>query len=297
MSCELIDASTCTYRHANGAEYEEISCVYKALEPFYMNWEKCFNSLNVVEWSRANPMIPIVSVTLYAIALVWGKNFMKDREPYKFRNSMAAWNLFLSIFSYVMMIRSVVGLTHNVVNGEFRDLICTRPTEAYGYGSTGFWVCAFMLSKIAELMDTFFIIAHKKPLIFLHYWHHITVLLYSWFAFVRDVPSSIIFMAVNSGVHAIMYGYYFLMTIKMKPKWINPVWITVAQLVQMVIGLTVTGFSVYYFKTATEEKPCDIEADTFIPCFCMYGSYFLLFLNFFIQRYISRKNKKSKKTE
>ena len=147
-----------------------------------------------------------------------------------------------------------------------------------------------------ELLDTFFIIIHKKPLIFLHWWHHITVLLYSWYAYVTRTPSSIIFMAVNSSVHAMMYGYYFLMTVKMKPKWMNPVFITLAQLVQMVVGIIVTGFSTYYVMTATEERPCALEKSTLTPCFAMYGSYFALFLQFFLKRYFTSKSKsKSKK--
>ena len=44
---------------------------------------------------------------------------------------------------------------------------------------------------------------------------------------------------MNYSVHAIMYGYYCLMALRMKPKWMNPFFITVAQISQMIVGVSV----------------------------------------------------------
>lgn len=45
---------------------------------------------------------------------------------------------------------------------------------------SGFWSTMFVLSKVPELGDTLFIVLRKQPLIFLHWYHHATVLVYSW---------------------------------------------------------------------------------------------------------------------
>jgi elongation of very long chain fatty acids protein 6 len=143
----------------------------------------------------------------------------------------------------------------------------------------------------SELVDTFFIVIHKKPLIFLHWYHHITVLLYCWHSYVTVSPPGIFFVVMNYSVHATMYFYYFLMAMRLKPKWLNPMVITVAQISQMVVGVAVTLAAFYYYKT---DSACTVTAENNTAAFVMYGSYLFLFMQFFIGRYMTSKfNKKA----
>lgn len=75
---------------------------------------------------------------------------------------------------------------------------------------SGFWTWMFVLSKLPELGDTVFIVLRKKPLIFLHWYHHITVLLYTWYSFTEYTSSARWFVVMNYCVHrCVLYQLYF----------------------------------------------------------------------------------------
>jgi len=99
---------------------------------------------------------------------------------------------------------------------------------------------------------------------------------------------------MNYAVHAVMYFYYFLMAVKLKPSWLRSIWITVAQISQMVVGCIVTAVGCYLLLV---EKPegCALTNQNIMPCLVMYGSYLFLFLQFFVSRYAVRPSIKVKK--
>eukprot|EP00529_Nitzschia_sp_RCC80_P030553 CAMPEP_0113501942 /NCGR_PEP_ID=MMETSP0014_2-20120614/33252_1 /TAXON_ID=2857 /ORGANISM="Nitzschia sp." /LENGTH=292 /DNA_ID=CAMNT_0000396621 /DNA_START=44 /DNA_END=922 /DNA_ORIENTATION=- /assembly_acc=CAM_ASM_000159 len=276
----------CVAINGAGFTYREFSCVYPQVEPFYFEYEKKYDPIPVLDWMREHPTVPIMACGLYGLFIVLGQYYMKDRPSWNWRSAMAVWNFGLSLFSWIGMARTAPQLIHNLYHMSLRDNLCMDPRTTYGSGSTGLWVQLFILSKFPELVDTFFIVIHKKPLIFLHWYHHITVLLYCWHSYVTTSPPGIFFVVMNYTVHAIMYGYYFLMAMKLRPKWFNPIWITVAQISQMVVGVTVTLVGFYFYKT---DPRCGIEKENNTAAFVMYGSYLMLFLQFFIGRYLKPK--------
>lgn len=296
MSFVVKDLSTCTVVAPNGHEFPEFSCLYPTLNPIYFDFEKyheadkhyVFNYVPVQEFLESNWVVPITAVTIYALFCYYGQKYMKNRPAYNFRSAMAVWNLFLSVYSGISALRCFTAF-HSLATRSLRDNLCIDPTTVYG-GSFFLWTILFVLSKFAELWDTFFIVVHKKPLIFLHWYHHITVLLYCWVAFQEKTPSAVFFGSINAFVHTVMYFYYFLMAIKMKPKWFNAIWITVFQLVQMVIGVSVSLLSFYYYMT---DETCAVSQNTIISAALMYGSYLYLFAAFFVKRYLSKSKKAS----
>jgi len=268
-------------------QYEEFSCLYPYLGSIYMEYEKYYDPVPILSWMQEHPLIPIVTVIGYGVFCVWGQFAMKKRESWKCRKILAFWNLCLSIFSCIGALRTGPQLLHNLMTLSFRNNLCMEPQITYGSGSSGLWVQLFILSKFPELIDTFFIVINKKRLIFLHWYHHITVLLYCWHSYVTTSPSGLFFVVMNYSVHAIMYGYYFLMAIKMKPKWLNAMLITTTQISQMVVGVFITMFTFYYYGTVDKDFPCKIEKENNIAALIMYGSYLILFAHFFVKRYFT----------
>jgi elongation of very long chain fatty acids protein 6 len=268
--------------------------------PRSIRYEVGFQTLYGLRWMENNSFLPIGILTFYAIACIAGKRYMRDRPAWNWRRSMALWNFTLSLFSFIGMMRTMPILLHNLTAKSIRDNMCNDAETSYGSGSTGLWVQLFVYSKIPELLDTFFIIIHKKPLIFLHWYHHITVLLYCWFGYANRSPYGLFFCAMNYSVHAIMYGYYFLMAVKLKPKWLNAMFITAAQISQMIVGVIVTVFSFYYYTSESAnrgstnlETVCHIQFENVVSAFLMYGSYLFLFMQFFVQRYFKKRSSKN----
>lgn len=271
--------------------YTQLYQHFPVLEPFYTDFEKNFKAQKYIDFAIATwPILPLYFITLYALMIIIVPRFMKDRHPVSLDNALDVWNISLSLFSFCGMVRTVPHLLHNMATMSFRDTICTPPLITYGEGACGFWVVLFIFSKIPELVDTAFIVLRKSKLIFLHWYHHITVLLFCWHAYAFTSSSGLYFISMNYTVHAFMYGYYFL---SKRHKWIRNFahLITIAQISQMIVGTFICGMSLVYLM---DDKPCVIKPNNVIAGGLLYGSYLYLFAEFFVKRFIGGGKQKVK---
>lgn len=157
----------------------------------------------------------------------------------------------------------------------------------------GFWTWLFVLSKLPELGDTIFIVLRKQPLIFLHWYHHITVLIYSWFSYTEYTSSARWFIVMNYCVHSAMYSYYALRAMGYKPPRFISMVITTMQLSQMVVGCAINIWAYDYLKEA-HNAPCHISHINVNLSIAMYFSYFILFARFFYASYLAPNARKGK---
>ena len=145
-----------------------------------------------------------------------------------------------------------------------------------------------ILSKIAELMDTVFIILRKQKLIFLHWYHHLTVLIYAWYSFSTLASVCRWQSVINFMIHSIMYSYYCTRTMRIRlPKEI-PRLITSLQIIQMVYGIFIALCAITYKSIGFE---CKTNYAVLFWAISMYCSYFVLFVNFFFQSYVESHEK------
>jgi len=270
--------------------YEDFMCLYPWAKSFYMEWEMTWRPYHLYYMMKRNWWFPIIAISIYAAGIVYGQKFFKDRKPWNFRNILIMWNLGLSLFSIFGFFRVLPVVMHVVSSYTWRENLCYDPHLHTGHNEAGLWIFLFSISKFFELFDTFFIVVHKKPLILLHWYHHISVLLYCWYYLLYTAPAGIYFCLLNYGVHSIMYFYYFLMAAKIRPKWINPKLITVTQIVQMIGGVIITVMGI----AAQNVKNCHTKPFNIAPTFVMYFSYLMLFTKFFVQRYYSKDKGKMK---
>lgn len=282
LSWAPLNAAECLETEpTSGKQFEELYCVYPWLKQFYFEFEFTWRPRELFLWMHDNHWFPIACCIVYMAAIYYGQKFMEKREPYVMKKTLAAWNLALSLLSVFMFARMFPMLVHLVYTYGMSNFLCMDPQNSIGASITGTYCMLFVWTKPAELIDTFFIVAHKKKLLLLHWYHHVTVLLCTWFTFCSHCPPGLIYSTVNLAVHAVMYFYYFLMAIKCKPKWFNPKWITVGQISQMVVGGAV---SIWAFMVVGREN-CWAKAENNFGVLIMYASYFVLFMQFFLQRY------------
>lgn len=223
----------------------------------------------------------------------------KEKKPTnKFlKFMMVGHNLFLCLLSAAMLIGTGIPYIYSAIfKIEFKESICNTKYQPFGVSSNLFWALLFVYSKFYELLDTLFLIIKnpERPVPFLHYWHHATVLLFTWYAFMYKFTVGFWFGTINGTVHMFMYYYYFLTELGYRPTWAKQ--LTLLQISQMFAGLLLNGIWAYEYFSGVE---CECENPTaiMVACAIMYISYAILFLQFFFKRYNTKRAQKENKKE
>ena len=93
---------------------------------------------------------------------------------------------------------------------------------------------------------------------------------------------------MNLAVHSIMYSYFLLKGLGIKVPSVFAKVITSLQLVQFFMGLLCVVVASYRLSNG---EACHSAKDFTYLGLLIYGSYFVLFVNFFYHRYIKSKPK------
>lgn len=268
---------------------ELLSSVHEILELMHREIEVNYTIEHTSAITARLWYVPFVSCVLYLVAVYFGISWMAKRDAYSLRSLLVLWNLGLTIISiwgsYVM----VPDLYSYLTKRGFVASVCTSAIHVYPMLS--FWSFVFVLSKIVEFGDTFFIIARKNHLQFLHWYHHITVCIFSWYSLRFKSSSAHWYCAMNLSVHSIMYFYYLLKACRVHIPIIVASGITLVQILQFVVGFIVTVVAAQQHWSG---QPCHTDTTLLLLGLAIYGSYFYLFSLFFYKRYLKRPVRKMK---
>ena len=211
----------------------------------YFAVEQDFDAQAAIVTAQQHDELPIFAICLYLAAVFWLPPRLEGTKPLSLRRTWALWNLALALFSCCGAARTVPTLVRAAREHGLRYTMCTDSAAWYlgpDHRPCGLWMTLFIFSKIPELLDTIFLVAQQKDVIFLHWFHHVTVLLYCWHAFTSTpAATGLWFAAMNYSVHSVMYLYYFLSIAGLRrlARPIAPI-ITVVQIAQMAVGSGVT---------------------------------------------------------
>merc|ERR1712112_75215 len=228
--------------------------------------------------------------SVYIILVFSGQAWMASRPAYQLRGPLTAWSAFLAIFSIIGFLRVLPEFLHTLTYGGLYKSICD-PSFIHSNKVSGYWTWLFTLSKMPELGDTVFIVLRKQQLIFLHWYHHLTVLIYVFYCFSQFTSCARWFMVMNYFVHSLMYSYYALRAMKVKVPRGVAMSITSLQLLQMVVGCVI-NYLAFQFKRSGAQ--CGVSDSNLMYSSLMYASYFVLFARFFHNAYFNPSSRKVK---
>lgn len=250
--------------------------------PVIFWFEKDFDYKSTIEWLGTNYFHLLSSVPLYLMAVLILGRFMRNRPRYELRTELTLWNVGLALFSVLGFLRTFPEFAYSMSNFGFRYTSCV-PTNVTMNRVTAFWTYAFVMSKVVEMGDTFFVLARKQKLVFLHWYHHAAVPLYCFLYATRFSAMSRWFVWINYGVHGLMYSYYAARSRRFAiPRWFS-MSITVLQIWQMLVNLCVASIVLGYKYSGVD---CDARVSTALATIFLYLSLGILFFNFFFQAYL-----------
>lgn len=258
--------------------------------PWIKNLEENFDSDKQHVWFLKNWWLAFIFSTIYFVGVFVGRAWMENRPKFELRRALTAWSGGLAVFSIAGAMITIRELVDYLSHDGWHSSVCDATIFD---GRIGLWTWLFILSKVPELGDTVFIVLRKQKLMFLHWYHHITVLLYAWYSYRDQIAPARYFIVANFTVHAVMYSYYALRAsgfVKI-PRQVN-ITITLMQLFQMVIGCAVNVYALFQLNAG---RKCDTTYQNVAWSLVMYFSYFVLFAQFFYNAYLTMGPKKDVK--
>ncbi|KAG2159856.1 GNS1/SUR4 membrane protein [Suillus bovinus] len=239
---------------------------------------------------------PVVTTALASyLAVIFGiREIMKDRSPQRLNTLFRIHNAFLSVGSLILLVLMMeevgsIWLTNTTYGTMCDETSWTERLEFYYMVNYYF--------KYIELFDTVFLALKKKPLAFLHVFHHSATALLCFVQLNGKTSVSWVVISLNLAVHVIMYYYYFATAGGAKIWWKK--YLTSMQIIQFIIDIVIVYFGTYQHYAATHyhhlphwSNCAGTETAALFGC-GLLTTYLGLFINFYIQTY--KKSSKGKK--
>eukprot|EP00128_Syssomonas_multiformis_P018731 Colp12_sorted_trinity150504_noHs@31374 len=222
---------------------------------------------------------------LYIVYINAFQAFMKNRQPLKLKGLSVFHNFFMSAASAYMMwgmLKTVLG-NWSQQNWNMDCMFCD-PQNSLSQGGD-FYFHLFYLSKFYEYIDTGFLIVRKKPVIFLHSFHHFITPSIVWSAWLFPVASNWIGPITNAFVHVVMYAYYGLAEFGLSRslgKYVT--WIQLTQFMGNLFLFVFVGLRIF---------ECKGNPAAWCWIYVQYIGFLILFFRFYFNRQKKMKASKS----
>ncbi|XP_062130208.1 elongation of very long chain fatty acids protein F-like [Drosophila sulfurigaster albostrigata] len=240
------------------------------------------------------PITTIIAVYLIFV-LKLGPKFMENRKPYNLKYVLSAYNIFQVIYNSILFGCSIYYL---FISPRYNIRCMTSLPFDHPDKNIERGLCyAYFINKIIDLLDTVFFVLRKsyKQITLLHVYHHVlmTYPLYWGMQFYGSGGQYTTMGFLNTGVHAVMYFYYFISA--RYPELKGSIWwkkyITKLQLLQFILLLIQPIYVLCY------SPGCKVPFFLHILQLVVSTSMIALFGKFYYLAYVRAKPQKSLKQE
>ncbi|XP_021735945.1 putative elongation of fatty acids protein DDB_G0272012 [Chenopodium quinoa] len=255
------------------------------------NWLVYHPTIHNFEWKTgttngASLQFLILTVVSYISLTLLLSRYSFRPVSLPLRSISIVYNLFSFSLSLLMAVGCGLSTLSQMPNPDW--IFCFPANHTPTRGPVFFWGYVFYLSKILEFTDTLLILLNgnstRRRLSFLHVFHHSMVLImcYIWI----DAAQSLFPLGVvtNASVHTVMYGYYLMCSLGVRPSWKRMV--TNIQIIQFIFGFFAAGVALYYHLV---KYPCSGPKYAWSFGVVFNTSLLYLFVDFYSKSY---KNKK-----
>ncbi|KAB8228991.1 elongation of very long chain fatty acids protein [Aspergillus alliaceus] len=226
-------------------------------------------------------------ILIYYVVILYGRRFMRDREPFKLKTLFLIHNFYLTMFSAILLALFIEQLSPILLRDGLFYAIC-NPNGGWTQPLVTLYYLNY-LTKYLELLDTVFLFLKKKPLTFLHCYHHGATAFLCYTQLLGNTAVSWVPITLNLTVHVVMYWYYFQSARGIRVWWKE--WVTRLQIVQFILGLVFIYFASYtyfistYFPWLPNWGSCAGEEFAAFAGIASISSYLVLFILFYVATY------------
>jgi len=243
-------------------------------------------------------MFPVCSLTAYLIVIYSFQFFMNSKYPasqsegrpkgFELRTFTFVHNAFLCILSVFMATGNLIESIRLFLRsgGSLQAIFCD-PEGTTTHGAINFWTYVFYLSKFYELIDTVLMVAKRRPLTFLHVYHHIITLALVYVALCDKMALQWVAVITNGYIHVLMYYYYAQSARGVTVSWKK--YLTLLQITQFVLDLVIPQTYLYYLYGA--QVTCSGSETVLWFGEGVILSFLILFIQFYSSTYKSEKKK------